>query len=161
MVMIPDLMLGGVTNVSSLRFDPLINTQPPGGFDTGSIAGIVNDILQRIPLPRNIPRPQLPPAPGGGTGRGPTRFPIPIPIPLPGGLFSGDNGGCAPNPCCRGQHLNKTMGCDGAPAGTKCVSNRRMNVTNMRALKRGIRRLKGFERVVVGSRKALRSLSKI
>lgn len=162
MVLIPELFeQGGVTATGSIRFSPLINTQPPGSSDLGSFAGIITDILQRIPLPPRTPRPQLPPAPGPGTGRGPTRFPIPIPIPLPGGLFNGESGGCAPNPCCRGQHLNKSTGCDGAPAGTKCVTNRRMNPLNPRALRRATRRLKGFERAVKSTRKQLRTLSRI
>jgi len=166
MVAIPDLMqrrplatragfvFGGGGDIS-----PLINTLPPGSSDLGNIAGIIMDIFQRIPLPPRTPPPRLPPGPRGPTTTGPT-FPIPIPIPIPGGLFGGD-GGCAPDPCCRGQHLNKSMGCDGAPPGTKCVSNRRMNPLNPRALRRATRRLKGFERAVKSTRKQLRTLSRI
>ena len=146
------------------RFDPLINTLPPGSGDTGSVVGLINDILQRIPLPRNIPRPRLPlPRGPGPTTTGPT-FPFPVPIPFPSDLIGFGNGECPPgqtNPCCRGQHLNKAMGCDGAPPGTKCVTNRRMNPLNPRALRRATRRLKGFERAVKSTRKQLRTLSRI
>ena len=136
-------------------FFGLINVPPPGETDLGGFGGIINDILQRIP----IPRPRLP-APRGPTGRGPTTtgptIPIPLPIPFPSDIFGG-NGACpggAVNPCCQGQHLDKaTM--------TKCVSNRRMNFGNTRALKRAIRRAKGFERLVKSNRKSLRSLAKI
>lgn len=135
----------------------LINNPPPGTTNTGGIIGIVNDILQRIPIPRpRLPMPRGPsPVP---TPRG--RLPIPIPIPIPGGLFNGDNG-CAPNPCCRGQHLNKSTDCAGNPPGTKCVSNRRMNPLNPRALKRAIRRATRFESFVKSNRKSLRKLAKI
>lgn len=134
----------------------------PGGF---SIGGIANEILQRIPLPRpRLPR-QLPPGPRGPTTTGPT-FPFPVPIPFPSDIFGGGGQalcetGPASNPCCRGQHLNKSMDCAGNPPGTKCVTNRRMNPLNSRALKRATRRLKGFERAVKGTRKQLRSLAKI
>ena len=137
-------------------FAGLINVPPaPGDFDLGGFfGGIVTDIVQRLP---RIPRPTLPAPRGptrGPTGRGP--LPIPIPIPIPEGLFGG-NGGCpggAVNPCCSGEHLDKaTM--------SRCVSNRRMNFGNTRALKRAIRRAKGFERLVKSNRKSLRSLAKI
>ena len=141
-------------NVSpSDPFFGLINVPPPGEQDLGGFGGIITDILQRIPIPRpRLPAPRGPTP--GPTGRGP--LPIPLPIPIPEGLFGG-NGGCpggAVNPCCQGQHLDKaTM--------TKCVSNRRMNFGNTRALKRAIRRAKGFERLVKSNRKSLRSLAKI
>lgn len=133
----------------------LINVPMPGDSDIGgNVSGLVNDILQRLPLPRRVPR--LPAPTPGPTGQGPRRtpFPLPIPIPVPDSVFNGGAGECAPNPCCRGQHLDKAT-------GTKCVTNRRMNVANIKALKRAIRRAKGFERVVKSNRKALRSLSKI
>lgn len=151
------LHLPGRAGTAGLGFTPLINVPAPGDFNTGGIGGIINDIIQRLPIP--IPRPRLP-APRGPTGKGPTTtgptLPFPLPIPIPGGLFNGGPecpGGVA-NPCCRGQHLDKaTM--------TKCVSNRRMNPLNPRALRRSIRRLKGFESFVKRSRSSLRKLSKI
>ena len=130
----------------------LINVPAPGDSDLGgTVIDVITSLLPRLPLPR-IPVPKLP-LPPGPTGRGPLRLPIPIPIPLPGGLFG--NGECGPaNPCCSGQHLDKAT-------GTKCVSNRRMNPLNPRALRRATRRLKGFERAVVTTRKQLRTLAKI
>jgi hypothetical protein len=47
------------------------------------------------------------------------------------------------------------------PAGTKLVRMRRRNFANGRALRRSIGRVKGFERLVKGSRKSLRALAKI
>jgi len=135
--------------------------QPPGESDTGSIFGPIIDLGVDIIRGRVPTAPRLPPL---------TRIPLP---PLPtiiqggsrpdftlGGPIPPSNG-CAPNPCCRGQHLNKGRGCDGSPPGTKCVSNRRMNALNPRALRRATRRLKGFERAVKNTRKQLRTLSRI
>ena len=138
--------IGGVVGSQSIIFPP------PG--DTGGISGIVNDILQRIP----IPRPRLPAPRGPGVPQPRGRIPIPVPIPDIFGIFNGE-GGCPG--CCKGMHLNKQETKDGSPAGTKCVTNRRMNSLNPRALKRATRRLKGFERAVVGTRKQLRTLAKI
>lgn len=139
---------------------PLINIPPPGESGFPGVTGLINDILRRIP----IPRPRLP-GPTTPTPRGPGRFPIPIPIPFPSGLFSGGGLECPTgpgvNPCCRGEHLNKAKDCAGNLPGTKCVSNRRMNPLNPRALRRSIRRLKGFESFVKRSRSSLRKLSKI
>lgn len=140
----------------------LINIPAPGDSDLGgSILDVITAGLQRLPIP--IPRPRLP-APRGPTGRGPFPIPIPIPIPLPGGLFGGGVDcptGPSANPCCRGEHLNKSTDCAGNPPGSKCVANRRMNPLNPRALRRATRRLKGFERAVRGTRKQLRTLAKI
>jgi len=127
----------------------------PGDIDTGNIIGSIIDIVGGLitgqgPIPF-----QFPPPPGG------TLPPLPTngPFTLGGAIPTGN--GCLPNPCCSGQHLNKTTGCDGTPPGTKCVSNRRMNSLNPKALRRATRRLKGFERAVRGTRKQLRTLAKI
>jgi len=151
----------------TVRFGPLSGhglvavPPPPGDSDTGSIVGSIIDVVGGIIGGRAPGLPQLPPAPGGtppllqgpGTGRSGPGFTL-------GGAIPPTNG-CLPNPCCSGQHLNKTMGCDGAPPGTKCVSNRRMDPLNPKALRRAIRRAKGFERFVKSNRKALRGLAKI
>jgi len=47
------------------------------------------------------------------------------------------------------------------PARSRYVRIRRRNFANGRALRRSIGRVQGFERLVKGSRKSLRSLSKI
>jgi len=47
------------------------------------------------------------------------------------------------------------------PEGTRLVKVRRRNFANGRALRRSIGRVQGFERLVKGSRKSLRKLSKI
>jgi len=141
--------------------DLLIGTSPPGDTDTGGIVGTIIDLVGGIVGGRAPGLPQLPPAPGGsppllqgpGTGRSGPGFTL-------GGAIPPANG-CAPNPCCSGMHLNKTTGCDGSPPGSKCVSNRRMNALNPQALRRAIRRAKGFERFVKSNRKSLRSLAKI
>lgn len=149
-------------NFLTVAGQPLINVPPPGQSDLGgTLGGIITDIVQRLPLPRPRPRLPLPPGGRGPTTTGPT-FPFPIPIPIPGGLFNGGGAGCGPsNPCCRGEHLNKSTDCAGNPPGSKCVSNRRMNPLNPRALRRATRRLKGFERAVKSTRKQLRTLSRI
>jgi len=142
-----DLNLGSIPNF-------IINS--PGDADTGGIVGAVRDALERVIGGRvpglqqfpNVPRDRPPLLPG--------RIP-------PADLAPGSPGFsvCAPNPCCRGQHLNKSRDCAGNPPGTKCVSNRRMDPLNPKALRRAIRRAKGFERFVKSNRKSLRSLAKI
>ncbi len=135
----------------------LIGALPPapGDGDTGGITGAIVDIIGGVIAGSGPTTFQCPPAPGGS---------LP-PLPQNGGFTLGGaippSNGCSPNPCCRGQHLNKTRGCDGAPPGSKCVSNRRMNSLNPRALRRATRRLKGFERAVKSTRKQLRTLAKI
>jgi len=134
----------------------LINTQPaPGDFDTGGIIGSLIDIVGGIIGGQGPTTFQFPPAPGGPLPRLPQNGDFTL-----GGAIPAGNG-CPSNPCCSGQHLNKTRGCDGSPPGSKCVSNRRMNSLNPRALRRATRRLKGFERAVKSTRKQLRTLAKI
>lgn len=144
-----DLNLGAIPNF-------IINVPTPGDSDTGGLTGVIRDLLARVVggIGGTVPGFQFPPAPGGTPPLLPGRIP-------PGPIAPGSPGACLPNPCCSGQHLNKTMGCDGAPPGTKCVSNRRMDPLNPKALRRAIRRAKGFERFVKSNRKSLRSLAKI
>ena len=129
----------------------------PGQSDTGGIIGSIIDVFGGIVGGRLPAFPQLPPAPGGTPPLLPGRIPPAVLAPGSPGAVTG----CAPNPCCSGQHLNKTRGCDGSPPGSKCVSNRRMNALNPQALRRAIRRAKGFERFVKSNRKSLKSLAKI
>lgn len=71
------------------------------------------------------------PVPFGGMPKMPRgKIPVPIPFPMPGG---GENGLCCPP----GYHPIK----DGTG---RCVRNRTMNVCNPKALRRAIRREKGF-----------------
>ena len=67
-------------------------------------------------------------------------------------LFGGGGGG--DGACPQGFHLNKQQSCDGRPARSYCVRNRRMNVGNARAARRSVRRLKG-------ARKLLRDIEKM
>ena len=133
----------------------LMNVPAPGDQDTGGIIGAIIDIVGGIIGGRGPATFEFPPAPGGSLPQ----------LPQNGGYTLGGaippSNGCLPNPCCSGQHLNKSRGCDGSPPGSKCVSNRRMNSLNPRALRRATRRLKGFERAVKSTRKQLRTLAKI
>lgn len=58
-----------------------------------------------------------------------------------GVLPFGGRGGGACATCPTGYHFDKRT-------GTKCVRNRRMNVANPRALRRSLRRIQGFEKLV-------------
>ncbi len=133
----------------------LVMGPAPGDGDTGGIIGSIIDIVGGIVGGQGPATFQFPPAPGGSLPQLPTNGGFTL-----GGAIPPTNG-CLPNPCCSGQHLNKTTGCDGSPPGTKCVTNRRMNSLNPRALRRATRRLKGFERAVKSTRKQLRTLAKI
>lgn len=129
----------------------------PGDSDLGNVVGgIITDIIQRIPLPIPRPRPRLP-GPKGPTTTGPT-FPFPFPFPVPGGFLG--SGECPEQTCCRGEHVAKTKN-PNDPSFGKCVTNRRMNPLNPRALKRAIRRATRFEAFVKSNRKSLRKLAKI
>jgi len=154
------IQAGGVTfgPASFHTPDLLIGSSPPGDADTGGIVGSIIDLIGGVIGGRAPGIPRLPPAP---TGNRPTLGPsIQNGDFTLGGAIPPTNG-CPTSVCCSGQHLNKTMGCDGLPPGSKCVSNRRMNALNPQALRRAIRRAKGFERFVVANRKSLRSLAKI
>lgn len=138
---------------------PINFLQAPGDVDTGSIIGGLIDIAKDIiggrspglALPQ-VPGGALPPLPGGGrSGPGFTL----------GGPISPNGTGCTTDSCCKGFHLNKSQDCAGNPPGSKCVRNRRMNALNPRALRRAIRRAKGFERFVRSNRKSLKSLARI
>jgi len=108
-------------------------------------------------------------APGHGVPR------LPVPLPggarldigslLPGGKPAFIPGSAAGQVIPRGYRLNKSSYFlkDGTfvPEGTRLVKVRRRNFANGRALRRSIGRVQGFERLVKGSRKSLRKLSKI
>jgi len=108
-------------------------------------------------------------APGAGVPR------LPVPLPggarldigslLPGGKPAFIPGSAAGQMIPRGYRLNKSSyflkSGQFVPEGTKLVRVRRRNFANGRALRRSIGRVQGFERLVKGSRKSLRKLSKI
>jgi len=87
------------------------------------------------------------PLPGGGVMR-PGRI-------LPGGVPFTSPGCCPP-----GQHFNKGVTRSGAPPGTVCVTNRRMNVANPRALRRSLRRVAGFGKLAQRSKRDIRRAAK-
>lgn len=65
----------------------------------------------------------------------------------------------------RGYHLNKSgyflKSGTYVPPRSRYVRNRTRNFANGRALRKSISRVKGFERLVKGSRKSLRSMARI
>lgn len=66
----------------------------------------------------------------------------------PGGPGPGAGSAMIPHLACGvGYHHAKHKGALGGLLASKCVKNRHMNVTNPRALRRSIRRLKGFEKL--------------
>jgi hypothetical protein len=108
-------------------------------------------------------------APGPGIPR------LPVPLPggarldigslLPGGKPAFIGGSAAGQVIPRGYRLNKSSyflkSGEFIAEGTRLVKVRRRNFANGRALRRSIGRVQGFERLVKGSRKSLRKLSKI
>ncbi len=62
--------------------------------------------------------------------------------------------------CPSGYHLNKSVSCDGRPAGSYLVRNRSMNVANPRALRRSLRRVAGFGKLAQRSKKDIRRAAK-
>lgn len=133
-------------------FDPIApliaQIPPPGQFDTGSIVGTIIDLIGGVIGGASPLTPQLPPLPGGNLPSLPQNGDFTL-----GGPILPTNG-CPTAACCPGQHPDKRT-------GTKCVSNRRMNPLNAKALRRATRRLKGFERAVKSTRKQLRTLARI
>lgn len=103
---------------------------------------------------------------GAGSGGGGVKAPSPIGTTgifgprtlIPGAIQMPTFGPASPGPgsgssliphmaCGPGYHNAKTKGPLGGLLASKCVRNRRMNVANTRALRRSIRRLKGFEKL--------------
>lgn len=122
----------------------------------GAIPGVGRVLESIIPTPvRKIAGTILPPVVSGVAGaavesrlsRG--RQPMPLP---PMGVMPG--GGRGPGaivpgglPGMRGYHMSKPRKCMGQIVPPHLVRNRRMRVTNPRALRRSIRRLHGFSRL--------------
>lgn len=126
-----------------------------GGFGkgkstlAGSIAGAALDLGLQYASSKLLPT-RAPTLPGGTLPSLPSTpfMPLPRPVPLPPGPFRpptmavpaptfGDYGGCCPT----GYHMAK----DGSG---RCVRNRRMNVCNISAARRAIRRLKGARKAL-------------
>lgn len=102
-------------------------------------------------------------------------FPLPLGFQMnPGAIFPGGKpfitrgkpaAGMGQQICCPpGFHPNKqtsmaraTMG---AEAGTICVRNRSMNVANPRALRRGLRRVAGFGKLALRSKKTIKATAR-
>ena len=149
-----------------------------GGFGLVSmVTGLGSSLLGR--LTRRFAKPAIATAAGViGAGRiapgaGIPRLPVPMPgggrldigSLLPGGKPAFIPGSAAGQMIPRGYRLNKSSyflkSGQFVPEGTKLVRVRRRNFANGRALRRSIGRVQGFERLVKGSRKSLRKLSKI
>jgi hypothetical protein len=161
-----------------------------GGFGLVSMAtGLGASIFGR--LKRRFAGPAIASAAGViaagriAPGHGVPRLPVPLPggarldigslLPggaridvgslLPGGKPAFIAGSAAGQVIPRGFRLNKSSyflkSGQFIPEGTRLVRVRRRNFANGRALRRSIGRVQGFERLVKGSRKSLRKLSKI
>lgn len=125
-----------------------------GGATAASVA--VGSVLGRAT--GAVGRPVLPvPLPGGAR--------LDVASLLPGGRPAFIPGPASPDMIPKGYRLNKSSyflkSGQFVPEGTKLVRIRRRNFANGRALRRSIGRVKGFERLVKGSRKSLRALAKI
>ena len=138
----------------------------PLGALTGAIGGVTqrgttvrqtgpaSSIEQRLPPPGSITRP------------GPFQIHVEPTAILPGGRpFIGAGPTQMTMACPKGMRPNRSSYHlrDGTfvPKGSRCVPYRRTNPANARALRRSIRRVEGFERLVKRNRKSLRKLSKI
>jgi len=149
-----------------------------GGFGLVSMAtGIGGSIFRRIAS--RFAKPAIATAAGViaagriAPGAGVPRLPVPLPggarldigSLLPGGKPAFIAGSAAGQVIPRGYRLNKSSyflkSGQFIPEGTRLVKVRRRNFANGRALRRSIGRVQGFERLVKGSRKSLRKLSKI
>jgi len=141
-----------------------------GGFGLVSLAtGLGGSIFRRIAS--RFAKPAIATAAGViaagriAPGAGVPRLPVPLPggarldigSLLPGGKPAFIAGSAAGQVIPRGYRLNKQF----VAEGTRLVKVRRRNFANGRALRRSIGRVQGFERLVKGSRKSLRKLSKI
>ena len=109
--------------------------KPALGYALGG--AIVGEVL----TPGTVPVPAAPPVPGAAA------FPggglIPAAGQFVGGALAGYQGAVSTAGACpAGYHLRKDR-----RLPPKCVRNRRMNIANPRALRRGMRRVKGFEKL--------------
>ena len=98
-------------------------------------------LIEAVTPPGRAVIPAPPPVPGGAA------FPggglLPAAGQVIGGALAGYQGAVSTAGACpAGYHLRKDRR---LPA--KCVRNRRMNIANPRALRRGMRRVKGFEKL--------------
>lgn len=155
--------LGGIAKIVSGGVKSALGLQPPV------------TISSQVP---SIIAPRFPPVQGfsglpGGFPPGPQQFGlININRPAPMGVDnvpSGIPSLMAPGASCgKGFHLNKSryvtrgggtshyaLGLQLHERGTVCVKTRRMNVGNARALRRALRRVSGFAKLVKRSRRAV------
>lgn len=98
---------------------------------------------------------------GAQAGRQP--FQIPMPgggVFRPGRILPGGVPATSPGYCPTGFHFNKSMTSSGAPPGTVCVKNRRMNVANPQALRRSLRRVAGFGKLAMRAKRDVRRAAK-
>jgi len=116
----------------------------PVGAIAGAAIGAAEATKALVPAP--------PPVPGGAA------FPGAGYAPAAGALIGGAIAGYQAAPlaggvCPAGYHPRKDR-----RLPFKCVRNRRMNIANPRALRRGIRRIKGFDKL---ARKSIRIVKRV
>lgn len=140
-----------------------------GKKTAAAAAGAVARVAAR-PLPSQVLRRAPGIVAGAGAGAMAMRLPQ-MQVPLPGGgvfrpgrILPGGVPAFSPGCCPPGQHFNKATSrartSMGAPAGTVCVTNRRMNVANPRALRRSLRRVAGFGKLAQRSKRDVRRAAK-
>jgi len=116
----------------------------PVGTIVGAAIGASEATKALIPAPPPIPGAAA--FPGGGLA--------PAAGALIGGAIAGYQGqAVAGGVCAAGYHPRKDK-----RLPFKCVRNRRMNIANPRALRRGIRRIKGFDKL---ARKSIRIVKRV
>jgi len=105
----------------------------PVGTVVGAAIGASEAAKMLIPAP--------PPVPGAGAMPGMGILPA-VGQVVGGALVGAAQAGMAPGVCPVGFHPRKDK-----RLPFKCVRNRRMNIANPRALRRGMRRVQGFEKL--------------
>jgi len=107
-----------------------------------SLGGIIGGVIGGTASTAVVPAaPAAPPVPGGAAMPGAGY--LPAAGAVIGGAIAGYQGAQVPAGVCpAGYHPRKDK-----RLPFKCVRNRRMNIANPRALRRGMRRVKGFEKL--------------
>lgn len=105
----------------------------PVGTIVGAAIGASEATKMLIPAP--------PPVPGAGAMPGGGLLPAAGAV-IGGAIVGAAQAGMAPGVCPVGFHPRKDR-----RLPFKCVRNRRMNIANPRALRRGMRRVQGFEKL--------------
>jgi len=138
----------GLFSILGKVLKPIWKVVKPLILPTAVAAGTAVVAAPAAPVPTAPPVPGAGAFPGAGYG-----IPAAAGAAVGAGVAAWQAGAMAGGVCPAGYHPRKDR-----RLPFKCVRNRRMNIANPRALRRGIRRLKGFDKL---ARKTIRITKRV